>query len=253
VKQSSPTLFWLLLAATIAVDSVAIYWLLQNQLALRAGALYDALCFSQLSVACIWTVFAPQRRLRRTAVLVVGLFVATVATARLFEFQIPEMIAFFGAYATLLVIMLWVIQHTRIWPHRVAGSLPVWQFSFGQLLAFITVVAVLLGMFRGGELRDVGESVALELVATSLMTIALVVVWAKPWQLPARFACACGIATLFGAISWGYDWWRADSLLDVRADDIPMYVVNGLVQAIVVFLWLEVGQIIPVEQSPVDR
>lgn len=252
VKQYSHTLFWLLVAATLAVDAVAVVWLLENQLAHRAEVLYDALCFSQLSVACIWAVFAPHRRIWSLAVLVVGLLVATAATAKLFDFPIPEMIAFFGAYATLLVILLWVMKHTSIWPYRAVNDPPVWQFSFGQLLAFVTVAAVLLGLSRGSELWGIGDSVAIELIATCLTTIVIVVVWAKSWRWPTRLAWICSLAVAIGITSWGYDWWRADPLLGVQTDDLPMYVVNGLIQAGVIFLWLEVGRIIPAAESSVD-
>src|SRR5450755_1392180 len=104
--QRSPVILALLAAATLALDAVAIHWILAAPIAVAAGILVDALCFSQLGLACVWAVFQPGRRIWGALVVSVVLLLATVTTVELFDFRVWEMLAFLGTYATLLILSL---------------------------------------------------------------------------------------------------------------------------------------------------
>ena len=184
MKQPSSLLFGLLLTATAAVDAVVIYWLLEQPTAVRAAVLYDVLCFSQLSLACAWAAFRSGSRVASGVVVASAVAIAAMATAILFEFHIGEMIACFGAYALLVILALWVVKHSQLWTARPAERAPAWQFSISQLLVLMTIVAVLLALFRTSELRELGEAIVSDLVTNCALVVVLIVIWVKPWSGP---------------------------------------------------------------------
>jgi hypothetical protein len=244
VNTHSPIIFWLLAAATLAVDSVALSWLNDQPFLPSAAILYDALCFSQLSIVCIWSVFGGQNRVVCACGVLLAIAVAAALTAWNFEFQFWEMLALFGAYATLLIVVLWIVKHSKLWPVKAERGASVWQFSLGQLLVLTTILAVLLTLFRYSELQDLGEAIASDFIWNCLMIVSLVVVWARPWSAWSRLAVCLSTALLLGVASWSYDFFRADPLLDVKPSDIPTYFASGLIQTLVVFTWLESTPII---------
>jgi hypothetical protein len=244
VSQRSPVILLLLAAATLALDAVAIYWLRAAPTAFVAGVLCDALCFSQLGLACIFAVFNPGRRVWSVLIVVAALGIAVVATAKLFDDRIWEMIAFLGTYATLLILSLWTVKHTRLWPADGAATRGIWQFSVGQLLALMTVVAVLLVMFRGSELIP-GAEVATDVATSSALVVAALVIWVRPWHVLLRLATLLFVAGLLGLADWIHASWSANSDFGSRAGEIPISIADSAIQALVIFIWLEVGRIIP--------
>jgi hypothetical protein len=234
----------LLAAATLALDAVAIHWLQAAPTSYAAGVLYDALCFSQLGLACIWAVFNPGRRIGSTLIVNVVLAVAIITTARLFDFGIWEMTAFLGTYVTLLILTLWTVKYTKLWPKEAAAPKGIWQFSVGQLLALMTVVAVLLMLFRGSDLIP-GTEVATDVATSSALAVAAVVIWLRPWHGVLRLSLLLFVASLLGLADWVHASWSADFDFGSRASDIPISIADSLIQAIVIFIWLEMGRLIP--------
>jgi len=199
-----------------------------------------------LSVACIWMVFGQRHVAWKALVGGLALLIAAAATARLFEFRLWETLALYIGYATLLVLLLWTIKQSVLRPIPLATKTPVWQFSLGQLLVLMTVVGVLISLLRRSELlRSLGEAVATDLFAYSVLAAGQVVIWSRAWNLRLRMTASLGAAAIFGLASWVYDGLRADPLLGFAPDDITMFLVNGLVQTLVIICWLEWGQILP--------
>jgi hypothetical protein len=244
VSQRFPVILLLLAAATLALDAVAIHWLRAAPTALVAGVLCDALCFSQLGLACIFAVFNPGRRIWSVLVVVAALGIAVVATAKLFDDRIWEMLAFLGTYSTLLILSLWTVKHTRLWPAEGTATRGIWQFSVGQLLALMTVVAVLLAMFRGSELIP-GTEVATDVATSSALVVAALVIWARPWHVLLRLAALLFVAGVLGLADWVHSWWSAKPDFPVDAGDIPLSIADSTIQGLVIFIWLELGGIIP--------
>jgi hypothetical protein len=250
MAQRSPLILVLLVAATLAVDAVSIYWVLEGVKAgsptLSASILYDALCFGQIGVACVWVVFDARHRIWAAPVLGLGTLAAGVATATLFELKMFEAIAFIGAYATLLVILLWIVKHTRLWRAERTEKKPLWQFSVAQLLALMTVIAVLLAMFRGSEIiQDIGTYAAADIILSSVLVVATVVISGMPWPLLIRLAATLAMAAAFGLADWTHAWWCAAPDLKVGVQDIPISLASGLIQSLMIIIWLDIGRIIP--------
>ncbi len=69
--------FWLLLAATAAVDAVAIAWILDAGSASLAAYLFDALLAGQLAVVCVWAVFRSPGKMWSLVAATVAVLVCT--------------------------------------------------------------------------------------------------------------------------------------------------------------------------------
>jgi len=237
----SPVILALLAAATLAMDAVAIHWLQVAPTALAAGVLFDALCFSQLGLACIWAVFQPGRRIWGALVVGVVLLLATFITVELFDFKIWEMLAFLGTYSTLLILSLWAVKYTKLWPKAEAVARGIWQFSVGQLLALMTVVAVLLALFRGSEIIPETD-VATDVATSSALVIAAVVIWARPWHVVLRLTLLLAVAAGLGLADWLHSYLVSDPGLSTQ---VSTSIADSLIQSLVIFIWLEIGRIIP--------
>ena len=245
MKRPAPLILWLLLLATLSIDAVVIAWLVQSPNLQTAGNLFDALCFGQLSVACIWMVFGQRHVAWKALVGGLALLIAAAATARLFEFRLWETLALYVGYATLLVLLLWTIKQSVLRPIPLATKTPVWQFSLGQLLVLMTVVGVLISLLRRSELlRSLGEAVATDLFAYSVLAAGQVVIWSRAWNLRLRMTASLARPPSL-ASPVGFMMGCADPLLGFAPDDITMFLVNGLVQTLVIICWLEWGQILP--------
>ena len=244
MPQRSPVILVLLVAATLALDAVAIQWLLVAPAALAAGAFYDALCFSQLGLACTYVVFNQRRRVLGAALLTAVFLIATTTTARLFDYTFWEMAAYLGTYVTLLILSLWTVKYTKLWPAQNLATRGIWQFSVGQLLALMTVLAVLLTLLRRVAIIP-GIDVAADAVTSTALVVAVVVIWARSWPMPFRLAALLFAAGLFGVVDWVHAWWSSSPDLSKQTNDISISIGDSLIQALVAFVWLEMGNIVP--------
>ena len=245
VKNQSPVIFWLLLSATLSVDAVAIYWVHLDGTAPNVGVLFESLCFSQLSVVAIWTVFAARNQATAAAVLAGTTLLAAAITGWFFEIPLAEMLAFLGTDVTLIVIFLWILKHTKWWQRALPSRLQTWQFSVGHLLALMTIVAVLVTLFQRGEiLRTIPFAVAADLAMNCGLALAAVFVWGKLWRLPIRLTLIVGIAVLFGFAGWGSVLWFGNPT-NPSGDELLQSLAGGIIQILVIIVWMELGQIIP--------
>lgn len=230
----------LLLAATLSVDAVAVYWFNYVSDGPATGALCNALLTSQLSVICIWVAFGRTRRSWGLSVLVVATLAATWTMASLLDRPSSawDWIAPFGTQTVSLTVLLWIIKRMKWW-HRLRDSTTSapWQFSVMQLLVLMTCAAVLAAAFQNSQVvRDVGWFVAVAAVIDSLLAVAAVLAWAQPWHMAIRIAVLSAIS---GSAAWLASRWGEEP-------GWAAYIVaNWIMQCLVIFAWLEVGRIIP--------
>jgi len=245
MSRRGPVNFWLLLAATICVDAVVLSWVIRDGVeSYYVGVLYDALLFSQLSVACVWATFAARGWLRNALVLVAVGIVAAITTSVAVEISILETITIVGTYFTWLMLLLWTLKHSKYWQSRGKDTTSTWQFSTAQLLGLMSIIGVLVTLLRRSELAlEVGEMIAATLVTTGILVTAIIVIWVMPWHVVMRLAASLTLGALFGLVRWAYAVWRADPLLSISLDDLPVEIPNVLIEILVLVAWLQWGQI----------
>lgn len=255
MSTRSPVIFWLLLAATICVDAVALSWVYPAPP--YAVVAIDAILVAQLSIACIWSAFHTTKSVwtRITPILAVLLAASVIAAC------IPESVGFavtfaiplaqFGLQTALLVAALWLLQRTAFW--RRTGSARPLQYSLAGLLAVMTVVAVLAAVLRdspafyGDRFGVVWRNVAFVCGSVALPVVG-VVVWSFARHWFTRLAAVLGFAVLLGALAQ-----LAESYALGPGPSLSMFgrIIGAyyLVQAVVLSAWLAWGQIIPVSHA----
>ncbi len=82
MRHRSPIIFWLLLAATLSVDAVAVCWFFYPSVSVARNVLLLALAFSQISVVSIASIFVECR----ASFLLCAPFVAALGAAALMSF-----------------------------------------------------------------------------------------------------------------------------------------------------------------------
>ncbi len=253
MPRPSPINFWLLLAATICVDAIAMVWKYAEGRGERAESFFIALVFGQLSALCVWALFSSRQQLTRFFVPVGFAVAAALWTALTFPPAMPHVpgeqiaLAYSGLWLTHaagLMALVWVLKRTtygRRWGDPVEVGL--WQFSMKHLLMAMTTFAVLVFVLRSSEMiRDVWLWVAIVIVNNTGVALACVLVQSAPWHVVLRVAAIAGIAALLGSLLYAINRW-------------PDVIAVNLIHALLLFLWLDVGGILPrtARQAPLTR
>ena len=239
MQQKSPAIFWLLLAATLAVDAVAVSWICMTTLE-EAGNVYFALVCSQVSVVCVSSSFSPVRGHRRW----MWPWVVSVAVAAATTWLAPDRGDVYQSFllylslwlpqAALLVAILWLLQRTPIaqrWGYSNGQS--NWQFSVAHLLIIMTACAILLVILRlAEEVHEMGFFFAAWLANNVGLAIAAVFVHTMRWHGFLRLGATLGVSLVFALCIGKY----GGSLDALRVNSI---------QALVLFIWLTIGGIVP--------
>jgi hypothetical protein len=243
MPQRSSVNFWLLLAATICVDAIAMVWKYAEGRAERAESFFIALVFGQLSALGVWALFSSPQQLTRLFVPVVFAVSAALWTALTFPVTAPnipwQQIAL--AYSSLwlthasgLMTLLWVLKRTtygRRWGYPVEAG--VWHFSMKHLLVAMTIFAVLVFVLRSSAMvRDAWLWVAIVIVNNTGVALACVLIQSTPWHVGLRVAAIAGLAALLGSLLYAMNPW-------------PDVIAVNLIHALVLFLWIELGGILP--------
>jgi hypothetical protein len=139
----------------------------------------------------------------------------------------------------LLLVLLWLLRQTTFgvrWdPHRSAAR---WQFSIMHLLAAMTTLAITLAILRHAKaLQEVPSTAAIVILSSVGIAFAAVVLQAFRWHGLLRLASLAGIAMILGIV------------MQNIAGDRQNLLAFHLIQAIVLFLWLQFGEILP---NPAD-
>jgi hypothetical protein len=254
VKPHSQILFWLLVAATLAVDAVALAWLVQAGPMTRAAYLFDALVSGQLAVVCIWAVFAARRMWLSLLAIAVAVIVSTALDVWAAWMNAQESFGIYAALAAAIVTALWILKQTPFWRRTVKPAQFGWQFSIGQVLVVMTIVALLLASLRNTELvAGASEWKYLAAVATCDVLIVLVCVLSsillRDWWV--RLAAACAAAIVLGvAITFtATTGWLGELMIVEFNQEVVTHIVYLLVIAMVIFAWLELAPILPVRRA----
>jgi hypothetical protein len=244
MSERSPVVFWLLVAATIAVDGVAAVWIGTASDPFGSGALVAVLglIVGQLSVVCIWSALRPAKNVWTNIAPWAATCVACVAAAAPFDSLNGEdfgaFFAFHGLHTAMLLVALWILQRTAFWQRR-TGFTATWRYSMAHLLMVMTVVAILAAItsrsrtfFGGGWTTAAGIAGGVSLATLAVLVFSLSI------QGIVQFAIVLGWAMLFGMV-FALSREPGDRLL-------PLYMsIYYLIQAIVISSWLGWGQIMP--------
>jgi hypothetical protein len=239
MQQKSPAIFWLLLAATLAVNAVAMSWVYMTTLE-QAKNVYFGLVCSQISVVCIGCGLSRIRGQRRwMAPLVVSVVVAALTTWLGHERGNANQnfllyLSLWLPQAAILVAILWLLRQTPI-AERLGCSNrdPSWRFSVGHLLAVMTACAILLVVLRlAEEMHDFWFVLAAWTVNNVALAIAALLIYTMHWHGFLRLGAIVGVSLVLAACIGAY----------AQRLDAPL--VN-LIQAIVLFVWLAIGEIVP--------
>lgn len=249
MSRHSPVIFALLLAATLSVDAVALYWCWRTlPRGDRAAALYLGLVLGQLGVCCIWASLATRRGLWRWLVPYAGGLAAVLGIASTVPrpYVWTESVAalwIFWVHVTLILAALWLVKQTSFGARLAddANRQP-WRVSIRQLLMVTTVVALILALWAYADLegaRQIGFIAAwMGSNVGVVVAAALVLSRGRSWILrTATFVgtvVALWLAMYLVTVVAGFNQGKVRGLLSA-----------DLIQAAVLVLWLELVPIIP--------
>jgi hypothetical protein len=244
MPQRSPVIFWLLVAATLAVDAVVVSWAYAGSLD-RVEALYFGLVCGQISIVGIWACFSTAPRWWQWLTSPVAAFIAALLTVLLYErgqtygmddaFELG--MVYFSLWTVQLLLVIggvWFLRHTSLgerWGH--CAPIGRWQFSLKHLLAIMTFTPIALVAVK--ETRSIGDvwlPLVLWTLNNAILAVAAAIVHMARFHPVVRLASLAALAIAFGLFLEGINLG-------------PESMAINLIQASVVFLWLEFGQLIP--------
>jgi hypothetical protein len=239
MPRRSPIVFWLLLAATAAIDLLATSALFENGVGgEQAFTLYLSLAYGQLGLLCVWSVADHDSMSTRwlapvSAALLVSVVLTLSDVSNTNQFDL-ESLATISCIVSLHVgsslVLLWFVIPSS-WTSRCAKVVARrGQFSMFQLIILMTCVAVFLSILRASD-ELVGEwvNVATFCFANVALLCGTLAFFQTRWLLPLRIAACALLAIGISAIVYWAQCAFADSLN-------PW--VFYLVQAVVIVLWL---------------
>jgi hypothetical protein len=229
-------MFWLLLAATIAIDAVAVYWLYADAYRAAADTLFDALVVSQISLFCIWAILGARGRIWAPLVPFAAAAVTVAAIEPLGLFRWTDAAAERGIHVAALLTLLWILKRTPWWQRGVSpAARENWQFSLSQLVVVMTVVAVLIAFLRHADVtREIwSEILGAVIYGYILLPVAAVLIWRWVPSATLRLLATFVAAGIFAVkpVVLKQDYWLST---------LAFY----LIQAPMLWLWLELGQIV---------
>jgi hypothetical protein len=249
MQYRSPLITGLLIGATLGVDAVAWTWVATSSWSDTLDAFTLGLLFAQVGVLCAWAIL-PQRAVgwRWVAPFLGGLVGATlyslaaakvVPTDSLQDFFLP-IVGLCLIYAAGAMLALWALRPTRLLrADTCRPDMPAWQFSVWHLLVLMTAGSLLLALMVRTEAfaNSTGASIiALTVLCSVMLLVAVTAVCRTAWHWVLRLAaCLAAALLLGGACNLAYD------IFSMEYD----FVTHFLAQAIVLFIWLELGPILP--------
>lgn len=236
MAHRSPVIFWLLVAATLAINAVATYELSQSQDA-QVVALFTGLMYGQFSLVCVWVVADRRSGKLRLGAPMIAAFIAALliswATAGASgEFDWPMVIGLtvtFSLHMGVLWGLLWFFAPAAWVSGRGQAGKKQRQFSTLHLLILMTVVAVVLSLLRVNSDPEGWVIAASFTLANAVLLFGVLATMHRPWHLMLRAAAALALAA---SIGWICEWTQF-ALADWM-DALAFFIV----QAIVLIAWL---------------
>lgn len=266
MNQQSKILFWLLLAATAAVDVVVASWLRDVGPQSRTAFLYDGLVSGQLAVVTIWAVLGARPSWAAWVLPLVAIAVAAPVTAKLSDLSVAETVGFYGSFMAMLAVALWMLKRTRLW-QRLSGhqETTAWQFSLVHLLIAMTTVAVLIGALRQSELllgdAESWKFFTLLTIGDVALAVGTLVAWKWISWLPhwwPRMGASCAVALFVGGLETAAVLSGAMGEFGAMIASQNKFdlVATSLITTLVIFVYLELAPIVnrarPAENDPPD-
>jgi hypothetical protein len=252
MQQHPRIIFWLLFAATAAVDAVVLRWAagLQPAAADYQPVAVAALVLGEASIIYIWSALRPFSTLWSKVAPVCAVVLAASVNGVYFRMTdndrgittFTTFLGFFGLHAVLLMAALWFLQRTNFW-RRLSGAARSWQFSLLHILATMTITAVLATLIRGNVYFSQTPWTNLAFTCSYVaLAVCSVIVWSCRWNWFLRLAGVLGISLLIG-FGANVMFFRGTSGLGLDVFNVlhAFYVI----QAVVLSLWLGLGQILP--------
>lgn len=239
MQQRSPLIFWLLLAATIAVDLVVFS---QTRLAsvgsIQLEVLQLALVFAQLSAACIGIVAVATTPAIRALVAAAAIALAILGLHRSeSHIQYIDAAMLVGIHSTSMLFALWLL---KLLLARRGGNNEFAQFSMKSIFAVMTAVAVVASLARAASLFHENRDFTIGFQLTNvLLPTAAFILWRRKWHWILRMA-----ATFAAALSCGWLLSVFQPQPDLLAEEL------FCIEAAVLIVWLTFGQIIPAHSAP---
>lgn len=242
------------MAATVAVDALSIAWYLEAGPESLVSYLVEALTTSQLAVVCLWATFGARRRWMAVLTLLVAVLVCTAIDVYGAWFSAGESFGMYTLLALAIMVALWFLKRARLWAKISHNAVPTWQFSVGQVLLGMTVVGLLITALRGSELvrdEDVWKYLAVYTMCDVAVVLAATVLWAilHPWPLRLcailALALAAGMLLTAIAASGLAGRYAATSF----AQNLVPNSVYTILISLVLFLWLELSPIVPINRQ----
>jgi hypothetical protein len=239
MPHRSPIIFWLLLAATLVLDVVAVCGLFETGLGgVNAIALFLSVAYGQLSLLCVWAVV--ERKSMKTRWLVpigaalVASFVMTLADTsdrgRLDLETLLTITCIFLLHVGPLLVLFWFVIPTAWISPRAGLEGRRRQFSTFQLLILMTGVAIFLSALRATH-RFEGEwiNIATFCLANVILLIGMLTLLQMRWPVPLRIAACMSLAISISAIA---NWTKF-----ALADQLNVWIFF-IVQGVVLTAWL---------------
>lgn len=240
MPQRSPIIFALLIAASLGSCGVALSLTAEGLRPEYAEIAYFALLGGILSVVCVWSALRPRANFWTRGAPVAAALVVSIAFAHNHPDDFIARLSFFGAQAATLLAALWVFRRSRYWQQR-SGMETKWQFSIAQLLAVMTVVALLLVSFQLTNFwQDGGDETAFffgSIAGSTILAVASATIWSlnRHWllRLAGVLAVAIGLSVPFYFFT------------EYGPDLFIFMMFQFLTQTIVMAVWLAWGGILP--------
>jgi hypothetical protein len=241
--QHRSLIFWLLLAATLAIDGVSLSWVCLTTLD-QAGNLYFGLVCSQISVVCIACCLSSTRNpWRWIAPWALSITVAACTTWLRQRQDSGESYQEFLLYLSLwlpqtaiLLFLLWLLRQTSYaarWYRP--NDRTNWQFSMGHLLITMTASAILLAILRlAEEMHQFWVELAAWTANNVTLAIAALVIFTTHWYGLLRLGAIVGVSLALALLITTF----------TRGDPDSIFV--NIVQVMVLSSWLTFGEIVPI-------
>lgn len=237
MHQRSRIIVWLLLAATLCVDTVMLTRARSVEISLYNALVFFALIMGQLSLVCIWSALRETVSWWSRIAPVIAAVLSAAAMALVgSDFTVVEYLSFFGLYAAALLALLWVFRRSKYWQRR-SGIETAWQFSIAQLLFVMLIVALLAVSVRhGGGFDDEPVVNGLFLAGSALVSLGATFLWSLRLHWLLRLAAVAGLALMLSGVF---------SFISTYL--VYFFSIHYLVQAAILCIWFAWGQILPLK------